>query len=104
MNGSFRKGFGIGCFGQIIILMLMAGAVLLTAELGDSASATVVSISFLPTLAVVGILFLLGLLIFAAIPSLRSRLGSVPGAVVGWLVGGVVVIAILAGVTTILMD
>ncbi|WP_127504699.1 hypothetical protein [Actinoplanes solisilvae] len=93
---AFRRAFGIGLTGQVVIFALLIAGVFVSARLGGEGGATVAALSFLPALVVVGFVYLVALLVVAAVPALRAKAGSGPGLLLGWLAGAVVVTAVIA--------
>ena len=92
----FWRSAGIGLAGHILILILLVAGLILAGRLGGEGGATAAALSFLPALILLDALYLVVVVLIAAVPALRARTGSGPGLLVGWLAGAALVAAVIA--------
>ncbi|MFI5838979.1 hypothetical protein ACIA8K_04590 [Catenuloplanes sp. NPDC051500] len=83
----FSRNLGLGVLGHIALVALLALGLFLATRFGGEGGAMAAALSFLPVLIGLAVLYLLVLLIIAAVPGLRARTGSADGLLLGWLVG-----------------
>ncbi|SDS84381.1 hypothetical protein [Actinoplanes derwentensis] len=95
-TGSFRRSLGIGAFGQVAIFLVLAAVLRVASRFGDEGTAMAVALSFLPALVLVALLYLVMLIVVAAVPSWRARAGSAGGLLLGWLLGTLLVTGLIA--------
>ena len=100
-TGSFRRSLGIGAIGQVAIFLVLVAVLLAAGRFGNEGLGTAVALSFLPALALVAVLYLVVLIVVAAVPSWRARAGSAGGLLLGWLVGTLLVSGLIALVLTL---
>ncbi|GAA1581528.1 hypothetical protein [Actinoplanes couchii] len=94
-TGSFRRNLGIGAIGQLAIFLILTVVLLAASRFGDEGTGTAVALSFLPALFLVALLYLVILIVVAVVPSWRSRAGSPGGLLLGWVLGALLVVALI---------
>jgi hypothetical protein len=85
---------GIGLRTHLAIVAVLLGLVVLASVIGRETGPTAAALAFVPALALLGTVYLLAIVIVAAVPALRRSAGR--GLMIGFVLGSALLTVVLA--------